>query len=348
MSQLNSQVFFLKSYGSADSAFELRNISINEPKSNELLIEVESFGLNYADVMARNKLYREAPPLPCVIGYEVVGKVIACGSDTDAALLGKRVVSFTRFGGYAKHVCVSEYASVEINDMDSNKALALATQYVTAYYMCEFLSPVRENNNVLIHAAAGGVGSALIQLCKLKNAQIFAKVSSEEKEKYVKKLGIDNVINYTKSNYELELLRLLQGKRLDVSFNPVGGKTFKKDMKLLGSHGKLFLYGGSERSGKKMGIFSSLNFVWNMGFILPIALMMKSKSVLGVNMLKIADNKPEIISFCLKSVLNLYQEEKISIEKGKMFDSNQLAEAHSFLESGKSIGKISVNWIKND
>jgi NADPH:quinone reductase-like Zn-dependent oxidoreductase len=345
MNQIHSQAFYLTKYGSSDKAFELKNITVESPKENEYLIEVESFGLNYADVMARNNLYREAPPLPCVIGYEVVGKVIATGKNTNSNFLGKRVVSFTRFGGYSKHVNVPEYACVEIDDMEANIALALATQYVTAYYMCEYLSPVRENNSVLIHAAAGGVGSALIQLCKLKNAQVFAKVSSAEKEKYVKKIGADYAINYHKLDYEAEILRHLKGKRLDISFNPFGGKSFKKDMRLLGSDGKLFLFGGSELSGKKLGVLSSINFIWNMGFLLPISLMMKSKSILGVNMLKIADNKPEIISHCLKSVLTLYQENKITIELGREFPSSKLSEGHSFLESGKSIGKISINWV---
>lgn len=341
---IQSNAFFLTKYGQAEQAFELKMIEINSPSENEYQIEVESFGLNYADVMARNKLYREAPPLPCVIGYEVVGKIISCGKNTDTNLLGKRVVSFTRFGAYSMHLNVKAFACIEIGEISSNHALALATQYVTAFYMTNYLSRINEGDQVLIHAAAGGVGTALIQLCKIQKAIVYAKVSNEEKIKFVKQLGADFTIDYSKQDYELELSKQLNGKRLDISFNPIAGKTFKKDMRLLGSDGKLFLFGGSERSGKKLGILSTLHFVWNMGFVLPIALMMKSKSILGVNMLKIADNKPEIISHCLKSVLDLYVENEIKIESGKEFDFKELAKAHSYLESGKSMGKISINW----
>ncbi len=346
--KLSSQAYFLKKHGLAADAFELRNFTLEAPKSNEVQIEVESFGLNYADVMARNNLYKEAPPLPCVIGYEVVGKVISIGLDCNQDLMGKRVVSFTRFGGYSTHINVPVYALAEIGLIPANHALALATQYVTAYYMTYYLAPIYENNAVLIHAAAGGVGTALIQLCKLKKAHVIAKVSSEEKENYVKKLGADFIINYTKTEYEQEIPKLLKNKRLDASFNPIGGKTFKKDLQLIGSEGKIFLFGGSERSGKRMGIFSTLNFVWNMGFVIPIALMMKSKSILGVNMLKVADNKPEIITHCLQAVLELYKNEQLIIENGSEFQHEELAKAHSFLESGKSIAKISVNWTKNN
>ena len=149
--------------------------------ANDVLIETEAFGLNYADVMARRGLYREAPAFPCVIGYEVVGTIIQTGSSVDITLIGKRVVAFTRFGGYAKHVITTKDAIAEIGKMPVNDALALATQGVTAYYMSNYISPVRTGEHVLIHAAAGGVGTLLIQLAKQAGAIVIAKVSSKEK-----------------------------------------------------------------------------------------------------------------------------------------------------------------------
>ncbi len=341
---IKTKGYFLKKYGESKSAFELRDFEISSPKENEVLIEVESFGLNYADVMARNNLYKSAPALPCILGYEVVGKIIQVGNDSNSHLIGKKVVSFTRFGGYAKHALASLNTCIEIDNLKTFTALSLATQYVTAFYMCDFLSPVRENDRVLIHAAAGGVGSALIQLCKLKNAIVYAKVSSEEKEDYANKIGADFTVNYNRADYFETLKKILKGEKLDATFNPVAGSTFKKDMKLIGAGGKVILFGGSERSEKKWGILSTLNFVRKMGIVIPIGLMMQSKNILGVNMLTIADNKPEILAHCLKSVVKLAQEKKIKIENGSEFSANQLAEAHDFLESGKSMGKIIINW----
>ncbi|WP_300666306.1 zinc-binding dehydrogenase, partial [Fluviicola sp.] len=218
-----TEAFHLIKKGNAESAFELRSTTLPELKSKQVLIEVQAFGLNYADVMARLGLYREAPPMPCVIGYEVVGLITEVGSEVDSALLGKRVVGFCRFGGYSKHVITEEYAVSVIDEMDAGVALSLATQFVTAYYMVYRSANVHAGERVLIHAAAGGVGTALIQLCKMKGAYVIAKVSSKEKETLVRNLGADEVINYKEGDYSEKIAALLSKDRLDVSFNPVAG-----------------------------------------------------------------------------------------------------------------------------
>lgn len=341
---MKSEAFFLTAYGNADRAFSLKEMEIQAPAAGQLMIEAEAFGLNYADVMARRKRYREAPPIPCVLGYEVVGKVMQTGENNQTNLLGKRVVAFCRFGGYARHVLVQETAVAVIDDLEASKALSLATQYVTAYYMAAWLAPVRSGERVLIHAAAGGVGTALVLLAKKQGAIVYAKVSSEEKCTYVKSLGADEAINYNRCDYTSELKRMLGGKSLDVAFNPVAGSTFKKDLQLLGPGGKLFIYGGSELLEGKYGFFSTLNFLFKMGLLLPVALMMKSKSLLGVNMLKIADSKPELLAHCLQAVVEMCRSGGIELKEGTVFGSSDLAKAHELLESGKSIGKIAVRW----
>jgi NADPH:quinone reductase-like Zn-dependent oxidoreductase len=341
---MESKAFFLTKTGTAAEAFDLRKFEIPEPTGNQVLVEAEAFGLNYADVMARRGLYREAPPFPCVVGYEVVGKVIACGPNASTDNLNKRVVAFCRFGGYAKHVLTDDYATVAVEDQDPIELLALCTQAVTAYYMSEYLAPIHSIDRVLIHAAAGGVGTLLIQLAKLKGAEVIAKVGSKEKEQLVRDLGADHVVNYRDSDYADQVKTYLKGARIDVSYNPVAGSTFKKDMALLGSGGRMVIFGGSELANGKWGIFSKLNFVRKMGFMTPIVLMMRSKSILGVNMLKIADNKPKVLEYCLQSVVKLYSEGKIKPQVGGSYSSDQMAEAHTALESGKTTGKLGVIW----
>jgi len=344
MEKINSEAVFLTNYGDAAKAFQMQKITLNLPSSEEVLIEVEAFGLNYADVMARNNLYKEAPALPCVLGYEVVGKITAIGKQVSPEWLGKRVVAFTRFGGYARHTITPIYAIADIKQLPAEEALALSTQFVTAYYMACYLAPIHSHDRVLIHAAAGGVGTALIQICKWKKATVIAKIGAESKRALVEQLGADHVVNYTTSDYESQLKKILQQERIDVSFNPVAGATFKKDFQLLGSGGRLVLFGGSERSGKKWGIFSTLNFVRKMGLVIPIGLMMRSKSILGVNMLKIADHKPSIIAHCLKEVVQLAHEGILIPQVGGQFSVTEIAQAHLLLESGKSTGKIAIFW----
>lgn len=339
-----TQAFHLVKKGAAESAFELRSLTLPELTNDQVLIEVEAFGLNYADVMARLGLYREAPPMPCVIGYEVVGIVSRVANEADKELLGKRVVGFCRFGGYAKHVITQNYAVSLIDDMDAGIALSLATQFVTAYYMVYRSANVQAGERVLVHAAAGGVGTALIQLCKIKGAHVTAKVSSKEKELLVSSLGADEVINYKDGDYEKQVSGKLGSETLDVSFNPVAGGTFKKDWELLGTGGRLVLFGGSELSNGRWGLLSTLNFVRKMGFVVPIGLMMRSKSIIGINMLKVADFKPKVLTGCLNEVVRMVKEGQIHPVVGGVYKAHELKMAHRLLEEGKTVGKLIIEW----
>ncbi|MFN5785027.1 MAG: zinc-binding alcohol dehydrogenase family protein [Flavobacteriia bacterium] len=343
---MRSEAIFLIKKGSADKAFERRPNTLRQITDGEVIIEVEAFGLNYADVMARRGLYREAPPFPCVVGYEVVGTIIETGSKVDDGLKGKRVVAFCRFGGYARHIITWDYAVVPIGETPAEEAMVLCTQAVTAYYMAEYLTPVRKGEKVLIHAAAGGVGTVLIQLAKRKGAEVFAKIGNDDKMQLVRSLGADHVINYNRGDYAEQILQITKGDRLDVSFNPVAGSTFKKDFSLLGSGGRIILFGGSEMVSAKWGLISTLNFLRKMGLILPVGLMMRSKNILGVNMLKIADNRPMVLAECLKAVVELHAAGELKPQVGGVYPADKIAEAHAALESGSTTGKLTVFWEK--
>ena len=329
--------------GPADKAFEIREVEKPKCFPGGVLIKVECFGLNYADVMARLGLYEAAPKKPCIVGYEVVGVVEEVAEEGDQSLIGKRVVAFTRFGGYAEYAVTKADACAEIGDMPAGEAAAIAVQYATAYYMAYDAINLHHGDRVMIHAGAGGVGTALIQLCKLKGCEIFSNAGSDEKLDYMKSQGADHVMNYRKEEYSETIKKQLGSEKLDATFNPIAGSTFKKDMRLLGAGGKLVLFGGSERTAK-FGPLSSLNFVRKMGLMIPIGLVMGSKSVIGVNMLNIGDEKPHILKRCMKQVVALVKEGKIKPHVGAEFSASDIAKAHSLLESRNSIGKIVVYW----
>ena len=339
------KAIFLTKKGNAHEAFEIRETETPKIKlGDDVLIKVEAFGLNYADVMARNGLYREAPPMPSIIGYEVVGVVQEVGADCDRNLIGKRVVGFTRFGGYAEYAITKNFGCVEVGELEAGKALSIATQYVTAYYMTNIANNLFQDDKVMIHSGAGGVGTALIQLCKLKGCTVFANAGSTEKLEYIKNQGADYAINYRTEDYEAEIKKILKKERLDCTFNPIAGSTFKKDFNLIGSAGKVILFGGAERSGKKWGILSTLNFVRKMGIIIPIGLMMRSKGVIGVNMLKVGDNKPKLLTKCLVEITQLIKDGKLNPHVGGEFMVDDIGDAHALLENRKSICKIIVKW----
>lgn len=332
-------------YGSAEAAFKIHEAHRPKPDSGEVLIDVEGFGLNYADVMARNGLYREAPKIPFVPGYEVVGKVIKTGTAVPKELLGKRVVAFTRFGGYASVAVADHLALGLISDkISGGEACALATQYCTAYYMTDYFQQMHEGEIALIHSCAGGVGTALTQLCKRKGVKVIGLCSTDDKMEYLKELGVDYPINYVKENYKDRIIEHLGERPIDQIFNAVAGNSFKKDLKLLSHGGKLFCFGGAARSGKKNSIFNDLSFLLKTGFVSPLFMMMKAQTLVGVNMLRIADHKVKVIGTCLKELIALHEKKEIAPKVGATFPIDQLSEAHQLLESGKSTGKIYVYW----
>ncbi|MEO0405235.1 MAG: zinc-binding dehydrogenase, partial [Bacteroidota bacterium] len=256
----------LVKHGKASTAFEIKEIEDVKANPDQVLVQTEAFGLNFADVMARNGLYREAPPLPSVIGYDFVGKVIQAPEEFNH-LLGKRVAGLCRFGGYAELIATHPQAvAIVPEDMNAAEATALGTQYATAYHAACQITQFHDGDKVLIHAAAGGVGTALIQLAKWKGCEIFGTVGSDEKVEHIKSMGVDHAINYRKTDYASEIKKILGESRLDLTFNPIAGSTFKKDLKLIGSGGRLVLFGAAERSGMK-GMMPTYRFLYKMGLI---------------------------------------------------------------------------------
>ena len=338
------KAIYLTKFGKAHEAFEIREVADPNPGEGEVCVKVEVSGLNFADVLGRKGLYPALPAPPVIMGYDVVGIVESVGEGVSSDWIGKRVACLTRFGGYAEKVCTAVTGIAELPaSVPSNEACALATQYVTALYMCDFIQHTKQGDRVLIHAAAGGVGTALIQLLKERDCEIFATVGSDEKVNALAKQGI-TAINYNSHDYEVEVRKHLGNTNLDVTFNSIGGKTFKKDMRLLGAGGRLMLFGFSDRTSKWGGKLATLKLVFDMGRIIPLLLLGKSQSVMGVNMLKVADEHPAIIGKLLNQLVKLHSDRKIKPVIGGEYSYAEIAKAHQFLESRKSSGKIILRW----
>lgn len=335
--------FCLIRNGAPQVAFEKRELPEPELEAGEVLIGVEAFGLNYADVMARLGLYQDCPPLPAVIGYDVVGTIEKVGSGVKERKPGERVTAMTRFGGYAQLAKTDERACAVVPaGMDAGKALALCTQYGTAYYAAEEMARIHEGDHVLIHAAAGGVGTALIQLARRRGAVIYGTAGSDEKLDYLREQGVHHPINYRKEDFSDAVKRINGERGLDLVFDPIGGKSVKKGFKLLGSGGRILLYGGADMTD--LGLLGKLQFAAGFGIWHPIEFLMNSKAMIGINMLRIADNRPDALARVLKAVVKLTEAGELDPTVGKIYGSNELAEAHEFLASRKSIGKIAVKW----
>ena len=335
----------LVKYGNTEASFALKEIDKPTPNTDEILIRVEAFGLNFADVLARKGLYKDAPPLPCILGYEVVGTIEQMGTQSNDLKEGDRVVAFTRFGGYAEYCLANSKAVVKIPEqMENGVAVALATQYCTAYYCAHIAVTLLEGDHVLVHSAAGGVGTALVQMAKNKGCVIYGTVGSNDKFKYLENLGVDHVINYQSADFAQEVKQIRGNQKLDVIFDAVGGINYRKSKRVLSYGGRLVSYGIAERTDKKGGLLSDLTMAWRFGFLHPILLLMKSQGMIGVNMLRIADHKPTVLQRCLKEVVQMSVEGKIAPTVGGVFKSDEIHQAHQLLEGRGSVGKIVVEW----
>ena len=338
----------LTRFGGPDTAFEMQPISLQAPTADEVQIEVEASGLNYADIMARGGVYQDCPPLPCVIGYEVVGRITQCGNEVSGISPGTRVVAFTRFGGYASHINTRANAVVRIpENLPAGEAAALATQGATAWFMAMDTSRLHAGQHVLVQAAAGGVGLILAQLAVQAGCIVYATASSVEKIEFLRKLGVQYPIRYTEVEFD-EAVRAIQSKNgvegLDIIFDSLGGTAYAKAKKLLSPGGKIFCFGAAESSSETGSIWKRLKLAFGFGMTSPIPWLINSQGLIGVNMLRIADHHPEVLQRCLKDVVEYWKTGKLLLHVGGVFPAEKVNEAHRALGGRGTIGKLILTW----
>ena len=339
------KAFVLVRHGDPETAFELQDQPEKTPGPNEVRIEAEAFGLNYADVMACYGKYMDAPPLPSVIGYETAGRVTAVGSEVDDLKFGQRVAAFTRFGGDAQEVIAVRDAVVAIpEDMPVGVALALTVPYCTAWYCAEESMNLLPGDHVLVQAAAGGVGTALVQMAKQHGCIVYGTAGSEKKLEYLRSLGVDHPINYREHEFDKRIREIRNGKGVDVVFDSLGGKAFKRGFKLLEPAGRIVGFGSASRSGKANHIFAKLGTLFGFGYYFSAFLLMQSRAIIGVNMLRIADHRPKVLKHCLEQCVAAADAGHYVPTVGATFSSDELAKAHRHLSGRKSIGKVVVEW----
>jgi NADPH2:quinone reductase len=278
------------------------------------------------------------------LGYDVVGRVSAIGVDVVSVKAGDRVTALTRFGGYAEYALAEENVVFKVpKELPAGAAVALATQYSTAYYLSHTMANLQESDTVLIHAAAGGVGTALTQLALSKKCTVFGTCSTPEKMDYLRKNGVQYPINYKREDFEDTIKTVLGKKGLDAIFDPVGGKSVKKGYRLLGPGGRLFSFGISSMNDSK-SFFGKLKVVAQFGIYHPLQFLSNANGIVGVNILKVGEERPDKLAKAMEAVVQMTEKGILKPHVGGEYSVSKLAEAHNFLELGKSTGKIVVKW----
>jgi NADPH:quinone reductase len=223
---------------------KLLELPVPEPKPNEAVVQIEAAGLNFIDVYFREGRY--PAPLPFINGQEAAGIVVATGADAGNIKVGDRVAYTGALGSYAEYAAVPTDRLIKIPDeLDFTQAAAAMLQGMTAHYLCHSTYSIKTGETALIHAAAGGVGLLLVQMCKLLGARVIGTVGSEEKARLARDAGADDVIIYTEQDFEAETKRLTEDKGVHVVYDGVGKDTFARGLNVLRPRSYMVIFGGA-------------------------------------------------------------------------------------------------------
>jgi NADPH:quinone reductase-like Zn-dependent oxidoreductase len=312
-----------------------------EPGPGEVRIRVRACGLNFAEVMARQGLYPDAPKPPCVLGYEAAGVVDALGPGTDGPAVGRPVVALTRFGGHADVVCAPVAQVLPLPDgMDFETAAAIPVTYLTAYHMLFRVANLQPGAKVLVHMAAGGVGIAVLQLCATVPGVETFGTASAGKHGVLREEGCTHPIDYRGTDYARRVRELTGGAGVDVVLDPLGGKDWATGLSLLRPVGHLVAYGFANiASGERRNPLRLVGQALRIPRFTPLGLMNGNRSVSGVNIGHLWP-EVELLRAELSAVLELWREGKVRPRIDSVHPFTAVGAAHARLTERRNVGKV--------
>lgn len=311
-----------------------------KPGKGEVLIKVKASGLNFADILARQGLYLDAPKTPCVVGYEVSGIVEAVGEGVESNWLDASVLALTKFGGQAEMVTVPiNQVFRKPDSLSFEQAAAIPVIYLTAYGLLIAMGSLQEGESVLIHNAGGGVGLAAIDIAK-KYGAITYGTASATKHKFLKERGLDYPIDYRSQDWLPILKDLTNGRGVEIVIDPIGGGHWKKSYEALRSTGRLGMFGVSSGSaiglkGKYQMLMAAIQTPW----FHPFSLLDKNKAVFGLNLGHLWHENAKVTKW-MNVILEGVKQGWVRPYVDKVFPFEQISQAHDHLESRKNIGKV--------
>jgi NADPH:quinone reductase-like Zn-dependent oxidoreductase len=311
----------------------------------EVRIAVKAAGINFADTLARVGLYPDAPKPPCVLGYEVAGDVESVGEGVTEHEVGDRVVAGTRFGGQASLVSVPAGQVLPLaKRLSYEQGAAIPVNYTTAYCGLVVMGGLKEGERALIHAAAGGVGTAAVQIARMLGAEVFGTASASKHEA-IRDLGVTHAIDYRNQDFEEEVNRITGGKGIDLAFDAQGPRSFRKDYRLLRPGGRLVMYGLAEASEgegrsipKLIGSLARMPLA-TMPWWKSLQVMSENKGVFGLNMLAWWDREGSVERITGPLVERI-EEGGLEPIVAESFPFERAGDAHRFIAERKNIGKV--------
>lgn len=292
----------------------------------QVLIKVEKTSVNYADVKSRygNKGGGKFPFVP---GLDAAGVIVEVGSAVQHLTSGHRVIAFPAYGSYSEYVVAEETLTYEIpNSIDFDTAAACPTVSFLSYKLLADVARIEPGESILIHSAAGGVGTTAIQLAKLLGVgKVIGTVSNENKSSTALHAGADHIICYTNENFSEKVNELTDGKGVNIVLDSIAGSITQDSLSCLAEYGRLVQFGNSSGAA---------------GTIKTSDLHASCRSVLGFSLGTTRKNRPDTLAYTATQVLQYIAEGKLTFDIGHRFPLEDAASAHRLIESRQSTGKI--------
>jgi NADPH2:quinone reductase len=316
----------VKAFGDVD---QLEVVELPEPlpDKREVVVAVKACGLNYADVMQREGLYPGGSKPPYIAGLEAAGVVESLGSEADdpgggSLPIGSRVIVLVP-AAHAERVCVDSRACIGLpQKMSFSEGAAFPVQYLTAYHCLITLADAKAGETVLIHAGAGGVGTAAVQISKLLRLRVIVTASTSDKRAKVLELGADAAVGY--DEFDVASRELTGGRGPDICLESIGGDVFRRSLAIMPALGRLVVYGAAGREPQPID---------------TLKLLFRSQAVLGFHLNAIFERRDLLVS-SLTTLLGWIGEGKLKIQIGHTFPLSEVRKAHELIESRQSYGKI--------
>lgn len=305
-------------------ALRYEDVEKPSPGPGEALVRVRAIGINFADTLLRRGQYLIKPDLPTIPGAEASGEVEEVGEGVDKNLIGRRV-AFLSQSCYAEYTRVPARQLIPLPDSISfEDGAAFPLQGLTAYHMLYTMDDIKQGMSVLVHAAAGGVGLLAVQMAKHAGARVYGTTSSEEKAALVRDMAADEVILYNKTDFADEVLRLTEGRGIDLVLDSVGKTTFEGSLRSLAPFGHIISYGAASGRPDPLNVLS---------------LYEKSIKV-SAFWLMTAARVPDVARRGVERVVEMVASKKLRLVIGLKLPLAQAAEAHRKMEARETVGKI--------
>jgi NADPH:quinone reductase-like Zn-dependent oxidoreductase len=334
---------FVSRYGDP-GVLEFGEAPTPEPGPSQVLVRVRCIGLNFADIVGRFGAYPGTPKPPYIPGLEFSGDVVGTGERVSRFTTGDRIMGYSKLGSHAEYVLVNEhFATVIPSKMSYEEGASFLVSMLSAYHGLVRLANLRTGEFLLVHAAAGGVGLASLQIGRHLNAEVFATAGTDEKVALARSFGAHHVINYTTAPFEKDIERITNGYGVDVVMDSVGGDVFKKSWPLLAPMGRYLMLGVSSMTTAdgKLTRAMMADAYEQMKPIFPPSLIHTNKGIFGFN-LGLITGKERYFEEAATELLTWYNLGAIRPLVGKIFPFDQIVEAHRYLQNRHSVGKVVV------